>query len=96
MTSLLVHICDQRRSVIVEFATAAQAVTYCHRRSEQDERLGYAYGNHAYLECEEDPICRFGPLSQGEIALIDFLYPKCEHQLSADLCCGPQHYPMDM
>jgi hypothetical protein len=23
-------------------------------------------------------------------------YETCEHGLSASLCCGPQHYPMDM
>ena len=23
-------------------------------------------------------------------------FDECEHGLSANLCCGPQHYPMDM
>ena len=26
-------------------------------------------------------------------ALMDYLFPTCEHGLSAHLCAGPEHYP---
>jgi hypothetical protein len=27
--------------------------------------------------------------------LINYFFPLCEHQMSAMLCAGPNHYPMD-
>lgn len=45
---------------------------------------------HSYVETEESPI---DPQYEK---LLDFLYPSCVHGLSAWLCEGPNHYPMDM
>jgi hypothetical protein len=90
-----VHICDQRRGYVVGFFTEDQVMEFLARRNEQDEswreETGASWwsGGHAYCEVEGFPI----PENWGRVW--DFLYPLCEHGLSADLCAGPGHYPQD-
>lgn len=38
----------------------------------------------------EEATTGMGPL------LEEYFYPRCEHGMSAQLCAGPGHYPMDM
>jgi hypothetical protein len=73
------HICDQRRSYLVTFATEAQALDFIARRS----------STHAIFELEDAPI------DQAHVKLNDVLHPTCEHGLSASLCYGPSHYASD-
>ena len=35
-------------------------------------------------------------LAEVSDTMADFLWPSCEHGLSAWLCAGPMHYPADM
>jgi hypothetical protein len=80
MITLEVHICDQRRSYIARFSTEAQALDFVKSRNT----------THAFHEVEAEPLgyatC---PM------LLDWLYPQCEHGLSASNCYGPQHYYFD-
>lgn len=81
MTALVldIHICEQRRSYRAVFATEDQALEFCQRKS----------ATHAISELRDEP------LPQWAARLLDWLYPQCEHGLSADLCHGPQHYAFD-
>lgn len=73
------HICDQRRSYLVGFASEAQALIWASAHMK----------THAIHELEERPIpSRYD-------ALLDWLYPTCEHGLSADNCYGFDHYAQD-
>jgi hypothetical protein len=76
--ALEIHICAQRRSYIARFATQAQALTFLQDRS----------STHAFFEIEAEPI----PADWTD--LYNFLYPLCEHNMSAP-CYGPQHYYLD-
>jgi hypothetical protein len=74
-----VHICDQRRSYLVEFAREQDAIEFIRRRE------SYC----AIYEPEECDIPRdFG-------RLLEVLYPTCPHGLSEDICYGPNHYATD-
>lgn len=90
--TLDVHICDERRSYLVSFATEQQALDFIARQAADAEaqrtETGAApwAGGHAYSEIESSPI------PEGWDRLYDLLYPKCEHGLSAALCYGPEHY----
>lgn len=92
---LEVHICDERRSYEVEFVTEDQVLDFIARKTQDAEawraETGAAFwqGGHAYHELEGDPI------PEGWDRLYALLYPTCEHGLSADLCAGYGHYPMD-
>lgn len=79
MVTLEVHICDQRRSIKVGFATEDQAIGYVARKS----------STCAFYEVESSPIPRDWK------RLEDLMYPTCDHGLSADLCYGPAHYATD-
>lgn len=82
---------------LVHFDTEDQALGYVDRLRATDDALRPTDGPwwtpvetfHIWSETEEYPI----PLSAGR--LLTLLYPTCEHGLSADLCAGPGHYPMD-
>lgn len=76
MIKLEVHICDQRRSYIAEFATEDQALEFVNRKMR----------THAFYEMEEFEI----PADCER--LIEFLYPTCIHGMSESLCEGPMHY----
>jgi hypothetical protein len=95
---LEIHICDQRRGYMAEFASPAQAIDFIERRLPSSDKYElnrklYPYGNHDFTELEESPLVPFGPLTQDDLRLLELLYPHCEHGLSADLCYGPNHYP---
>lgn len=77
--SLEIHIIDQRRSYRVSFATEAQALAFVTARS----------STHAVWEIDELPI------PATATALLELLYPICEHGLSLSNCYGPQHYYFD-
>jgi hypothetical protein len=79
MIKLEFHICDQRRSYLVTFATEAQALEFAQRKA----------STHAIYELEEAPV------DEQYGALLDYLYPTCEHGLSESNCYGPQHYYYD-
>lgn len=90
--TLEVHICDERRSYLVGFATEQQALDFIARKNAEAEawrvEAGAApwAGGHAYSEIEPCPI------PEGWDRLYAVLYPTCEHGLSAALCYGPEHY----
>jgi hypothetical protein len=83
--TLEIHVCDQRRvSYPVVFEgdgpdVEARALQFVKARS----------STHAIYEIEATPI----PEQYGQ--LLDWLYPTCEHGLSASNCYGPQHYYFD-
>jgi hypothetical protein len=77
--TLVIGICDQRRSYRATFATEDQALVFVGRRR----------ATHAVTEDEVSQI----PSSWSR--LLDLLYPTCQHGLSAWLCDGPGHYPAD-
>jgi hypothetical protein len=80
----------------IAFPNAAVALATLRRWRAEDEAAGHPYSQVWAEETEElqvYPKDRVGPLTEDEIALLDFLYPSCEHGLSADLCMGPNHYP---
>jgi hypothetical protein len=80
VATLEVHICDQRRAYKVTFATETQAIAFLERRT----------STHAFWELEG------GSVPADWTKLLDFLYPTCEHGLSASLCYGPAHYASDL
>jgi hypothetical protein len=83
MIVLDVYSVDQRRYYSVEFFNGTQALSFIEARKE----------THAFAEDEENPIIpMIGPVSQDVLALYDYLYPQCEHGLSAALCGGPMHW----
>lgn len=75
-----VHICDQRRSYRATFCRDEDAAAFIAARG----------ATHAFtiLNDEDDDLDAFP-------ATLDVLFPSCEHGLSAWLCAGPGHYPMD-
>lgn len=89
-----IHICDERRSYFVTFEgpdADDRAVAFMEDRMPGGAYATGTYGNHAFFIDEvPDP----DGLVYGNFPkVIDFLYPTCEHGLSASLCMGPQHYP---
>lgn len=87
---LEMHICDQRRSYIVEFYRECDVIAFIRRREEANETLranGVFGGGYAWFPVEESPI------PEQWDALYHLLFPMCEHRMSADLCWGPNHYP---
>jgi hypothetical protein len=73
---LEVHICEQRRSYVAEFATEDQALEFIARKMR----------THAFYELEDSEI------KAEHKRLIDFLFPTCVHGMSESLCEGPMHY----
>ncbi|QIN94171.1 hypothetical protein PP459_gp062 [Streptomyces phage Wakanda] len=47
------------------------------------KRKGYLVFMHDDDQLDDNPLTQ------------EALYPSCEHGLSASLCAGPNHYPMD-
>jgi hypothetical protein len=92
MVTLGIGVCDARIYYEVDFYSASQALAFIERKSAEDKANGYPYGNHAVEELYDYPLAPFGPLSEDTLALYDYLYPTCEHGLSAALCSGPMHY----
>lgn len=87
-----VHICDERRSYPVGFATEQQALDFIARKTAEAEawraETGAApwAGGHAYSEIESSPI------PEGWDRLYALLYPTCEHGLLEANCYGPDHW----
>lgn len=74
--TLQIHICAQRRSYRATFTTQEQAVDFINRR----------YSTHAVSELEDCPV-------PGDWkALLEALYPTCEHNMSQSSCYGPDHF----
>lgn len=80
MITLEIHICDQRRSYTARFSTEQQALDFLAPRGM----------THAVHEVEAHPL-DYATCPR----LLEFLYPACEHGLSASNCYGPQHYEYD-
>ncbi|WP_200209117.1 hypothetical protein [Micromonospora coerulea] len=80
MIQLEAHICDQRRSYRVTFATEAQAIQFVQARS----------STHVVTEIEEDGGFDYDAYPK----LCDLLYPTCEHGMTG-ACYGSQHYYFD-
>lgn len=78
--TLQVDNCRARTSYLAHFATEEQALAFIDERS----------STHAFTEVEAFPLDY-----DAAPRLYDALYPTCEHGLSADLCAGYGHYPMD-
>ena len=84
--TLHVHICAERRGYNVTFSTEDQALAF----------LAPKASTHTWWELGADG----QPEGQDNAPsipatwtrLLEFLYPVCEHGLSADLCYGPNHY----
>lgn len=81
MIRIDIHICDQRRTYRASFATEQQALAFLTPRT----------STHAFHLIDEPEAVA----AAGWDALLDFLYPTCEHGLSASNCYGPQHYYFD-
>ena len=79
--TLHIHVCAQRRGYNVTFSTEAQALIF----------LAVRVSTHNWWELNTE---NGGPGSVPATwtQLLDYLYPVCEHGLSADLCHGPNHY----
>lgn len=76
--ALEVYIVADRRSYVAKFATEAQALAFAERKSADD--------SHYIYELEMYPCPESCP------ALMDYLRPRCEHGMSAQLCEGPEHF----
>lgn len=74
--TLHIHICADRRGYNVTFSTQDQAIAFLQART----------ATHNWWEIDG------GSIPATWDALIDFMYPLCQHGLSADLCHGPDHY----
>jgi hypothetical protein len=91
--ALEIHICDQRRSYTAEFADGDQAVAFMKRKADEAHAAGYTYGNYNITEMEDRPVAPMsGPVTPDVIRLLAELYPTCEHGMSLELCCGPDHF----
>lgn len=77
MVTLEIHICRERRSYLASFSTPQQAVAFIERKS----------STHNFSEIKAQPIPE-----QGWDALLDALYPTCEHGMSEGSCYGPMHF----
>ena len=88
--TLHIHVCDQRRGYRVTFEgpdAEDRAIAFLKDRSSTGRyAVGHQFGNHNWWEDDDDPI------DEQYTRLIDFLYPLCEHQMSADNCHGPDHF----
>ena len=66
----------------VTFSTPYQALEFMSRKA----------ATTTLIETSEHqivPAGRIGPLTVGELALLDALYPSCHHGLSLELCMDP-------
>lgn len=77
--ALWAHHCKNRTNFIVRFLDQDQAIAWIEERK----------STHAVTQIEGEPI------PETAERLLDYLYPSCEHGLSASLCVGPTHYPME-
>jgi len=109
--SLIMHICDTRTNVLVEFFGPAHIVdaraarfladrladadgTAAPRHRGWTMAPGSQYGGgFAFYTADAD--ADLAGLPQVD-ALLNPTEEECEHGLSAWLCAGPSHYPMDM
>lgn len=76
------HICNQRRSYKVIFATDDQAASFISKRTATHVVREWD-GENTNTDWNDFPLT------------YDALYPTCEHGMSASLCAGPNHYPSD-
>lgn len=72
--------CKKGTNFIVRFPDEDQALAWIKERA----------STHVVSQIESEPI------PETAERLLDYLYPSCEHGLSASLCVGPNHYPMDL
>ena len=80
---LHIHICAERRGYNVTFSTEDQAIAFLTPKS----------STHAWWELNtENSAGPRGSVPVSWIKLQEFLYPTCEHGMSADLCYGPDHF----
>jgi hypothetical protein len=80
--TLRIHICAERRSYRATFSTQAQAITFLSARTK----------THNWDEIKDVFYPGSGSVPSTWYDLLDYLYPTCEHGMSADLCYGPDHY----
>lgn len=80
--TLQIHICAERRGYQVTFCNQQQAIAFLSARS----------STHAWDEIPNFRGDGLGSVPGDWHELIDFLYPTCEHGMSADLCHGPDHF----
>ena len=66
-------------SYLVHFSNEQQALDF----------VDLNWNTHDFQETE------LWPIPNEATRLLNRLYPTCEHGLSADLCEGPEHYPVD-
>jgi len=72
--------CSSGNSFIVRFPDQDAAIRWAQERK----------STHVVTELKDEPV----PDECG--SLLDYLYPKCDHGLSASLCADPvNHYPPD-
>lgn len=74
-----------RATIVIRFASEAQAVNYLTSNPWEPGQSFYVVGEVEGEEIDFDlyPV------------LYDTLHPTCEHGLSERLCAGPNHYPLD-
>jgi hypothetical protein len=80
--TLLIHICAARRAYRVTFSTEAQAIAFLSART----------STHNWDEIPDVFWPGSGSVPSTWRALLDYLYPMCEHGLSESNCYGPNHY----
>lgn len=77
------HNCELRNTYLIEFDNGYQAIEWIKARE----------STHVIAESEEHLLYTDPALAGDDIrALVDYLYPRCEHGLSASLCSGYMHY----
>lgn len=84
------------------FADADQVVAYVERRNEGLDVLDRERVNidplyfDPQVNWPEDVVVETfppaGPWTPSQLRLMDYLFPQCEHQMSAELCMGPDHF----
>jgi hypothetical protein len=80
--SLLIHICAARRAYKVTFSTQEQAIAFLSART----------ATHNWDEIPDVFWPGSGSVPADWHELLAYLYPTCEHGMSADLCYGPDHF----
>lgn len=77
--ALWAHHCKNRTNFIVRFPDQDQAIAWSKERE----------STHVVSQIDSEPI------PEEAERLLDYLHPSCEHGLTASLCVGPTHYPME-
>ncbi len=80
--TLLIHVCQARRAYRATFSTAQQAISFLEARK----------STHNFEEIRGLHGEGLGSIPAEWTDLLEYVYPTCEHGMSADLCYGPGHY----